>query len=236
MNSSHSNQRSHALQRRRQTQVAREVHPQDAQIARHSSDGFNPFGDPFSSFLVDPFETFPSAFGGSMLDSFLPGSFRNDLMNFSRSMTSGGNNGCHYSSVMVMNSTIGPDGKSHVEKYARSSASNPEFHVHELKEAYTNSASGIDKYAHEKKIGERGRRLTKERNRNTEEVVVNDEFYGMERTEDNVQQLEDEWAMRARRAIGAGAMIPGVDAPACLDSAAQRSSRTVKACKPLPRQ
>lgn len=79
---------------------------------------------------------------------------------------------CVFLTVMVVNSSIGPDGKQHVEKYARSSASNSDRQVHEVKEAYTNSTSGVDKIAYERKLGDRGQRIWKERNRQTEVCSV----------------------------------------------------------------
>jgi hypothetical protein len=57
----------------------------------------------------------------------------------------------------------------------------------------------------------------------TQEIKVNDEVYGMDRTEDNVRQLEDEWSEQRARYLGKGALLPGVDTPLTLG--ANHSSR-----------
>lgn len=90
--------------------------------------------------------------------------------------------------VTMVSSSIGPDGRQHVEKYAKSSSGNTAHkvsHLHlinvsiilistysdqirETKEAYTNSSAGIDRLAWERQLENRGRRVVQERNRNTE--------------------------------------------------------------------
>lgn len=152
-------------------------------------------------------------FGGGFfgMDSLFPFGRDMDVTSIANNIFDGSGNACQYSSVMVVNSSVGPDGQQHVEKYARSSASNPSRQVHEMKEAYTNSHSGVDKIAYERKLGDRGQRISKERNRRTEETITNDEVIGMDRADEAVQQFNDQWAAEASRALPVRAALPGVD-------------------------
>ncbi|XP_055388467.1 myeloid leukemia factor 1-like [Condylostylus longicornis] len=99
---------------------------------------------------------------------------------------------------MVMSSTVGPDGRSHVEKYAKSTSGNTQHRIRETKEAYSNSADGIDRLLWERQLQDRGRRFVQEKNRGTGEVVSNDEIAGMSR-DDECEIFDTDWNRAARQ-------------------------------------
>merc|ERR1719160_1894604 len=81
----------------------------------------------------------------------------------------GGGPGSFSSQTMMMTSSMGADGKMHTEKYSSSSVGDHDRNIHEQQAAYSNSSTGMDKMSMERRIGDHGRKMVKERNRNTQE-------------------------------------------------------------------
>merc|ERR1719473_1525915 len=94
------------------------------------------------------------------------------MMSAMQNMPRGGPGSQMSSSVMVMSSQMGADGRMHTERFAESTVS--DGRARESQQAYTNSRTGMDKMGLERQLGERGRKMVKERNHlNGEERQTN---------------------------------------------------------------
>jgi hypothetical protein len=80
----------------------------------------------------------------------------------------------------AMCSRTGPDGKTHTERYANSEVGNQAQGIREAQQAYSNSSTGVDKLGLERQLGDRGRKLVTERNRNSREERCTELFRGMD--------------------------------------------------------
>lgn len=146
--------------------------------------------DPFAEFgSMDPFGG--SAFGGGFGNM---GSMMQRFDDMSRDMMSGagqgggpssmrgtpGGNGQYAMQSFSMSSVMGPDGKMHTEKFSSSDAGNSHHKVREGQQAYSNSTTGIEKMGLERQVGQRARKMVKERDRNTMEERSTEMFRGMD--------------------------------------------------------
>lgn len=97
--------------------------------------------------------------------------------------------GSYSSSVMLMSSSTGFDGRQHVvEKYAASQVGNSATRTREVQQAYSSSRSGVDKMALERHVGERARKLVRERDRKTGQETSTDLYKGI--TEAEAEQFD----------------------------------------------
>ncbi|CAJ1431911.1 unnamed protein product [Effrenium voratum] len=149
-----------------------------------SGDALTPFsGDaltPFSMFGGhDPFKDFSTpGFGGSMMSKF--DNMAADMLKgfpTNGSIPGGGSYSCQ---TFAMSSMTGKDGKVHTERYCSSDVGNPQHGIREAQHAYSNSTSGVDKMGLERHLGERARKMVKERNRNTMEEKCSEMLRGMD--------------------------------------------------------
>mmetsp|Transcript_107847 Transcript_107847/g.168477 ORF Transcript_107847/g.168477 Transcript_107847/m.168477 type:complete len:269 (-) Transcript_107847:76-882(-) len=92
----------------------------------------------------------------------------------------GGGNGQYACQSFVMSSHMGPDGKMHTEKFSSSDIGNHEKKIRESQQMYSNSSTGKDKMALERQLGDRARKMVKERDRNTQEERSTEMFRGMD--------------------------------------------------------
>ena len=162
------------------------------------SPGSGPFPGamaPFGGSLFggsDPFQEFSQgpggfgAFGGSMMSRFdnmaaeMMKGFPNhgDMM---KGISSGNMSGGSYScQTYAMSSVMGKDGKMHTEKYSSSDVGNTNHGIREAQHAYSNSTSGVDKMGLERHLGDRARKMVKERNRFTMEEKSSEMLRGMD--------------------------------------------------------
>merc|ERR1711907_21893 len=85
-------------------------------------------------------------------------------------MQSFGKGGGSYSSQSwSFSSSIGSDGRWHTEQHTSSAFADSERNFRQRKQTYSNSSSGVDKISLERQMGERGKKVVRERNRHTQE-------------------------------------------------------------------
>merc|ERR1719414_1383883 len=95
-------------------------------------------------------------------------------------MMGGGGNGQYTCQSFMMTSNVGADGQVHTERFASSEVGNRGHGIREAQQAYSNSASGMDKMAMERQMGDRGVKVIRERNGNTMEERSTELLQGME--------------------------------------------------------
>lgn len=176
------------LDRRRGGSEVGRLAPRDLQRGPDNSRQMAPFGSIFSG--ADPFQEFSSSpfsggLGGSMMSRFdniaaemmrgFPS--HGEMMKGFSSDVPGGSYSCQ---TYAMSSVMGKDGKMHTEKFASSDVGNPQHGIREAQHAYSNSSSGVDKMGLERHLGDRARKMVKERNRLTMEEKSSEMFRGMD--------------------------------------------------------
>lgn len=105
---------------------------------------------------------------------------------------------CH-STVMAEVHVRGADGQVHSEKYRGSKVVDGAKAMAEGQELYANS-SGVEKMAHERHIGARGRKIVRERNRESQEETTQDLQRGLE-GDGALDQFDQDWERDARPAL-----------------------------------
>jgi myeloid leukemia factor 1 len=94
---------------------------------------------------------------------------------------------------------VGPDGRIVHEKFMNNGVSHRGGDGHvisEHKQAYRNS-NGIDRIGHERRLDDRGRKVVKERNRETNEEEETNHFHNMDY--DDVAQFDSMWGDMGNR-------------------------------------
>jgi len=156
-----------------------------------------PFGSMFGGH--DPFKEFSAMpFGGGLGGSMLGGSMMSRFdqmaeemmkgfgpgMGAADSARGGGGSlpggGSYSCQTFAMSSVRGADGKVHTEKYSSSDVGNREHGIREAQHAYSNSSTGMDKMGLERHLGDRARKMVKERDRNTMEERSSEMLRGMD--------------------------------------------------------
>merc|ERR1719321_40737 len=115
------------------------------------------------------------------------------MMSAMQNMPRGGPGGQMSSSMMVMSSQMGPDGRMHTERFAESTVS--DGRARESQQAYSNSRTGMDKMGLERQLGERGRKMVKERNHFSGEERQTNLLRGMD--ESHQGQFDQDWQQQA---------------------------------------
>lgn len=142
--------------------------------------------DPFAGFGGGAMEPFGGGFG-SIMKQFddMSGNMQKDFEGNHGSNGVGGNavtgmgNGQYACQSFSMCSRMGPDGKMHTERFANSEVGNRPQGIREAQQAYQNSSTGVDKMALERQLGDRGRKVVRERDRTTNEERTTELFKGM---------------------------------------------------------
>ncbi|CAE7918604.1 Mlf [Symbiodinium necroappetens] len=88
--------------------------------------------------------------------------------------------GCYSCQTFVMSSSRGVDGKVHTERYSSSDVGNAQHGIREAQHAYSNSSTAEDKMGLERHLGERARKMVKERNRFTQDERCHEMLRGMD--------------------------------------------------------
>merc|ERR1719163_2000774 len=91
-----------------------------------------------------------------------------------------GGNGQYAMQSFAMSSHMGPDGKMHTERFVSSDVGNRDKSIREAQQAYSNSTTGKEKMGLERQLGDRARKMVKERDRNTMEERSTEMFRGMD--------------------------------------------------------
>lgn len=144
--------------------------------------GFFGGRDPFAEFGgLEAFGGLGAGFGGSLMAQFEDmargmGAGPGD----SAAMRGGGGNGQYVCQTFAMSSHMGPDGKMHTEQYSSSDVGNTQQKIRESQQAYSNSTTGIDKMGLERQLGDRARKVVKERHRGSMEERSTEMFRGMD--------------------------------------------------------
>lgn len=107
----------------------------------------------------------------------------------------GGGEGGFSSQTMMISSSMGPDGQTHTERFASSSVSDPTRRVAESQQAYSNSATMVDKMALERQMGDRARKMVKEYNRQSGDERNTELYRGM--TEADCPEFDTQWRTNA---------------------------------------
>ncbi|CAL1160339.1 unnamed protein product [Cladocopium goreaui] len=168
-------------------------HSENRGLAARGHEAPAPFGAmaPFGGSLFggsDPFQEFSQGpgfgFGGSMMSRFdnlaaeMMRGFpdHGEMKGFSSNVPGGGS----YCQSFAMSSVMGKDGKMHTEKYSSSDVGHTGHGIREAQHAYSNSTSGVDKMGLERHLGDRARKMVKERNRFTMEEKCSEMLRGMD--------------------------------------------------------
>lgn len=147
--------------------------------------------DPFADFgRMDPFGPglLGGGGGGGGLDSIMKqfdDTSQGAMQGGGAGMRGGGGmmgmgNGQYACQSVSMCSRMGPDGKVHTERFANSEVGNRAHNIREAQQAYSNSSTGTDKMALERQLGDRGRKVVRERNRHTKEEKPTEILRGMD--------------------------------------------------------
>merc|ERR1719502_1475199 len=75
---------------------------------------------------------------------------------------------------------MGPDGKMHTERFVSSDIGNTQQKIRESQQSYSNSTTGKEKMGLERQLGDRARKMVKERDRNSMEERSTEMFRGMD--------------------------------------------------------
>eukprot|EP00931_Biecheleriopsis_adriatica_P080017 TRINITY_DN53377_c0_g1_i1.p1 TRINITY_DN53377_c0_g1~~TRINITY_DN53377_c0_g1_i1.p1 ORF type:complete len:265 (+),score=55.27 TRINITY_DN53377_c0_g1_i1:91-885(+) len=159
---------------------------------------------------------FDSMFGqmGQMMEEMESMAMGGGGQMMSSSMSSGGRGGGSFScQTFSFSSVTGPDGQVHTEKYSSSAVGDRSRNMHEVQQAYSNSRTGVDKMSLERQLEGRGRKMVKERQRDSGEERQTEMFRGM--TEDDARDFDDHWRQRAapslpqHQLMGGGRMMLG---------------------------
>lgn len=150
-----------------------------------------PFGSLFGG--SDPFQEFSQGpggfgFGGSMMSRFdnlaaeMMRGFpdHGDMMKGFSSNSNVPGGGSYSCQTFAMSSVMGKDGKMHTEKYSSSDVGHTGHGIREAQHAYSNSTSGVDKMGLERHLGDRARKMVKERNRFSMEEKCSEMLRGMD--------------------------------------------------------
>lgn len=92
----------------------------------------------------------------------------------------GGGGGQYSCQSFMMSSTMGADGQMHTQQFSSSDVGNREQGIREAQQAYQNSASGMQKMAMERQLGDRGVKIIRERNRDSLEERSTELLRGLE--------------------------------------------------------
>lgn len=137
--------------------------------------------DPFAEFGggVDPFDR---GFGSIMkhFEQMTNGIMRDAGGGLGGNAMMGMGNGQYACQSFAICSRMGPDGKMHTERFANSEVGNRQQRIREAQQAYSNSSTGIDKMGLERQLGERARKVVRERDRTTMEERSTEMFRGMD--------------------------------------------------------
>merc|ERR1719456_1102865 len=91
-----------------------------------------------------------------------------------------GGNGQYAVQSFAMSSAMGPDGKMHTERFVSSDIGKREKGIREAQQAYSNSSTRKEKMGLERQLGDRARKIVKERDRGTMEERSTEMFRGMD--------------------------------------------------------
>merc|ERR1712232_363610 len=131
--------------------------------------------------------------------------------------------------TIMMSSHTDENGQVHSERFCSSSVGDRNRSIAETQQAYTNSSSGIDKMSLERQMGDRGRKMVKERNRFSGEERNTDLYRGM--TEDHTSEFDASWQQNAvpclPRHIDTRAALMGVQSqPVSMSQVPHYATRT----------
>jgi len=169
--------------------------------ANRPSDPFSMMDDMMAGMMM-PFggRRGGSMMGGGMMGGGLFGQMEQMMAMSSQgggmmSMSSQGGGGNFSCQTMMVSSQVGQDGQTHTERFASSTVGDSRRNFRETQQAYSNSASGMDKMSMERQLHDQGRKMVKERCRNSGEERQTEMFKGM--TEDQTAEFDSRWQREA---------------------------------------
>jgi len=147
---------------------------------------------------TDPFSTFDDMFAGRGLmlapfDSSVGGC---GALRLGQMGMAGGREGTgrFSSQTMMFSSAVGGDGRVRSERFASSSVGDFDKKIAETQQAYSNSATGVDKMSLERQMRDRARKMVKEQIRGGDERQTQ-MFRGMD--EAQAAQFDQHWEREA---------------------------------------
>eukprot|EP00929_Paragymnodinium_shiwhaense_P056133 TRINITY_DN28104_c0_g1_i1.p1 TRINITY_DN28104_c0_g1~~TRINITY_DN28104_c0_g1_i1.p1 ORF type:complete len:272 (+),score=76.58 TRINITY_DN28104_c0_g1_i1:65-880(+) len=111
------------------------------------------------------------------------------------SMNNGGASGSFSCQSFSFSSSMGSDGQMHTEQFSSSTVADRGRGIHETQQAYSNSNSGVDKMSMERQMGEQGRKMVKERNRQSGEERQTSMLKGI--SEEQAGEFDARWQQEA---------------------------------------
>eukprot|EP00927_Polykrikos_kofoidii_P048327 TRINITY_DN4257_c0_g1_i1.p1 TRINITY_DN4257_c0_g1~~TRINITY_DN4257_c0_g1_i1.p1 ORF type:complete len:205 (-),score=33.16 TRINITY_DN4257_c0_g1_i1:506-1120(-) len=104
--------------------------------------------------------------------------------------------GKYSSQTFAMSSVVGPDGHVKTERYASTDVGNSAEDIAEMEQAYSNTATGVEKFGHERHLGKMARKTVEERFRQGDHEDRKIELYsGMNET--GRERFNEEFAGKA---------------------------------------
>eukprot|EP01054_Gregarina_sp_Poly1_P004361 Gregarina_sp_Poly_1__4360@NODE_235_length_10966_cov_193_557758_g208_i0_p4_GENE_NODE_235_length_10966_cov_193_557758_g208_i0NODE_235_length_10966_cov_193_557758_g208_i0_p4_ORF_typecomplete_len237_score36_33Mlf1IP/PF10248_9/3_9e16_NODE_235_length_10966_cov_193_557758_g208_i020712781 len=101
-----------------------------------------------------------------------------------------------YSSQMMFTSTeIGPDGQPRTKRYLHHTHGDADKQLRQTRQAFSDTGDGTDRYAMERHIGSKARRVVRERNRVSGAENQTDTLQGL--TEEELQRFDSQWSRMA---------------------------------------
>lgn len=146
--------------------------------------------------MQDPFAMMNNMMG-SMMQSFFGGGFGNSLAQMGGGMMqqsgSWGGGGCGTFSCQTMSfsSQVGADGRVHTRQFSSSTVADGRRRLRETKQAYSDSVSGTEKMSMERQIGNRGRKVVRERCEATGEEKETDMRNNI--SEEECEKFNEDW-------------------------------------------
>lgn len=194
---------------RENSKRSRSNYPADSHQLAHRSNHPGHFDDFFGGFgghialSSNPFASMERMMNrmNNMAEEMFSGFAQLD--HFRPEISHGGLGGNFYSSTFVQSTKVDSNGRPVVEKYrseAKGGVNERGEVMKERKQAYAHSGTGLEKYGHERVIGDKGRKVVKERFR--EQERTSDVFKNL--MESEVAEFDREW----RNAWG-GSALPG---------------------------
>mmetsp|Transcript_49209 Transcript_49209/g.110780 ORF Transcript_49209/g.110780 Transcript_49209/m.110780 type:complete len:254 (+) Transcript_49209:1-762(+) len=151
--------------------------------------------DSMMSQMMQPFGGGGGAFGGGQFGGGLFGQMGQMMESMARNGGAPGGCSSFACQSVSFSSSVGADGRVHQEHFASSTVADGRRNVRESKQAYSNTSTGMQKLALERRIADQGRRVVQEHCAATGEERRTDTLRGL--TEDQAEGFSERWQQEA---------------------------------------
>mmetsp|Transcript_121255 Transcript_121255/g.214493 ORF Transcript_121255/g.214493 Transcript_121255/m.214493 type:complete len:206 (+) Transcript_121255:3-620(+) len=133
---------------------------------------------------------------GSMMGPPMHGSMMGGrMLQQGESWAGPGSSGSFTCQTMSFSSSVGPDGRVHTREFSSSTVADGGRRVRETKQAYRDTSTGFEKMSMERQMGERGRKVVRERCETTGEEKETDMRKGI--SEEQCDEFNEDWQREA---------------------------------------